>query len=230
MKRVILLSAVLLILCGCEVIIIEETEEKFKEAPKLYPKLTFVTVKGLREILANDGHDYKVIIYNESFSEDVWTDIIANELIPKWKSMDTSRVRLYLISTDCAYLAPMDSFFIKNDVDLPRYVIRDSTEEFCRYKLSGLSTDRWKRMTAITQYICNNAEVITSLFFVYHATPILDKDNNIKLIEANCEGKRHIVPMPFKMCPENLDELDFSKIEKYRITKKSLLYDAYFVE
>lgn len=229
MKKFFLLLSLLLTLCGCEVIIVEETEEKFKEAPKLYPELTFVTVKELREILANDGYDYKIIIYSESFSKDAWTKIIANELIPKWKSMDTSRVRLYLISTDCAYLAPMDSFFIKNGVDLPRYVIRDSTEEFCRYKLSELSTDRWVRLTAITQYICNNAEAITSLFFVY-TTPILDKNNNIKLIEANCEGKKHIVPMSFSMCPKNPDELDFSKIEKYRITKKSLLYQMYFVE
>ena len=142
--------------------------------------------------------------------------------------MDTTRVNLYLISSDCAGIEDMDSFFIKNEVDLPRYVLRDSTDGFCSYKTPGLSQD-WERLTKINQHVCNNAQAITAKL-VFYSTLILDRDNNVKLIEANCEGKRHIVPMPFKMCPKNLDELDFSKIEKYRITKKSLLYDAYFVE
>lgn len=228
MKNFVLLLSLILTLCGCEVIIVEETEEKFKEAPKQYPELTFVTVNEYKEILTNDPHEYKVVIYNIDFSNHWWTKKIANELIPKWKSMDTTKVGLYLMSIDCAYLEPMDSFFIKNEVDLPRYVLRDSTDGFCSYKSPGTPQD-WIRLTKTTQHVCNNAQAITAKL-VFYSTLILDRDNNIKLIEANCEGQRHIVPMPFKMCPENLDELDFSKIEKYRITKKSLLYDAYFVE
>ena len=67
MKRVILLSAVLLILCGCGIMDTVETEEKFRDAPELYPELTFVTVDELKERLTNDSHSYKIIIYDYTF-------------------------------------------------------------------------------------------------------------------------------------------------------------------
>lgn len=229
MRRVLSLSIILFLLCCCKIEVVEETENKFRKAPELYPELTFVTVDDLKKTLANDGYDYKVIIYNETFAKNWWTKIIAKELIPKWKSMDTTKVGLYMISIDCAYLDEMDSFFIKNNVDLPRYVIRDSTEGFCSYHLSKLSTDDWVRLTAITQYVCENANAITSLLYV-HSTFILDRNNNIKLIETNYEGKLQIVPMPFELCPQNPDEIDFSKITKYRITRKSRLYVAFYDE
>lgn len=230
MKKLFLFAAILFVLCSCKINVIDENEKKFKEAPELYPELTFVTVDELKEILDNDDYDYKVVIYNLAYnnSNNWWTKIIANELIPKWKSMDTTRVGLYLISIDCAYLEEMDSFFIKNNVDLPRYVIRDSTDGFCRYKLSGAS-EEWIRLTKITQHICHKAEPIT-VMLPFCTTFVLDRDNNIKLIETNYEGKLQIVPMPFELCPQNLDEIDFSKINKYRITRKSRLYVAFYDE
>lgn len=229
-KRVLLLSAILFLFCSCHITIIDETETKFREAPALYPELTFVTVDSLKHTLMNDGYDYKVIIYNMAYTYkgNGWTKIIANELIPKWKSMDTTRVGLYLISIDCAYLEEMDSFFIKNNVDLPRYVIRDSTDGFCRYKLSGAS-EEWIRLTRITRHICHKAEPITVTLPAI-TTFVLDRENNIKLIETNYEGKLQIVPMPFELCPQNPDEIDFSKINKYRITRKSRLYVAFYDE
>ena len=229
MNRLLLLSAILFLLCSCKDFAIVETEKKFKEAPELYPELTFVTADELKEKLIDDNREYKVVIYNIDFVNHWWTKIIANELIPKWKSMDTTRVGLYLISIDCARLDQMDSFFIKNNVDLPRYVIRDSTEDFCSYKLSTLSSDRWIRLTRITRHICNKAE-LTTVTLPFCTTFVLDRDNNIKLIETNYEGKLQIVPMPFELCPQNPDEIDFSKINKYRITRKSRLYAAFYDE
>ena len=226
MNKSVLLLIVIILLCSCTAT--EETEKKFKEAPELYPELTFVTVDELKEALINDGYEYKLVIYNICFPNHWWTKIIANELIPKWKSMDTTRVGLYLISIDCARLDEMDSFFIKNNVDLPRYVIRDSTDGFCRYKLSDAS-EEWIRLTKITQHICHKADPIT-VKLPFFTTFVLDRNNNIKLIETNYEGKLQIVPMPFELCPQNPDEIDFSKITKYRITRKSRLYVAFYDE
>ena len=66
-KRVLLLSAILFVFCSCHITIIDETETKFREAPELYPELTFVTVDELKEALINDGYEYKLVIYNICF-------------------------------------------------------------------------------------------------------------------------------------------------------------------
>lgn len=228
MKKLLLLSAILFLLCCCKINIMKETEKKFKEAPALYPELTFVTVDSLKHTLMNDGYDYKILMFSFALYDNWWSRLIEKEYIPKWKSMDTTRVGLYLISIDCAYLDEMDSFFIKNNVDLPRYVIRDSTEGFCGYKLSGAYEDGM-RLTRIIQIVCQNSHSIT-VRLPFFATFVLDRDNNIKLIETNYEGKLQIVPMPFELCPQNPDEIDFSKINKYRITRKSRLYVAFYDE
>ncbi|MCQ2330092.1 MAG: hypothetical protein MJZ93_06020 [Paludibacteraceae bacterium] len=227
MKQIILISTVVLALCSCNVHVVQETESKFREAPSKYPELTFVTVNELKNILYSDSSEYKVIIYNRAFINSGWNNMIKEELIPKWKSMDTTKVRLYIISLDCAYLDDMNSFFIKNGIDKPRYVIRDSTEKFCSYKFTNNKTEYCIRLTMITQTLCGNSSPITVKISPFTSL-VLDKNNNMKLVETNYKGKLQIVPLPFELMQDNLDETDFSTIAKYNVPYESWLYYSYY--
>ncbi|MCQ2332725.1 MAG: hypothetical protein MJZ95_05970 [Paludibacteraceae bacterium] len=225
MKKLIVCLALLSsLLCGCVKIIGgDETEEQFKDAPHLYPELTFVTVEELKDILANDNHDYKVVVINKYFFDDLCEKRLSDDIVPKWKSMDTTKVDFYLISADCAYLEEMDSFFVQNNLALPRYVIRDSTDAFCSFK----SSDKWNRITKIVQNVCCNSNAITRKLS-YLPTFVLDRKNNVKLMQIDFDGKIDVVPMPFELVSDSLEKVDFGEITKYRISKKSRLYEEFY--
>lgn len=224
----LIVTAILFHAYGCtqETHIVIESDAKFNEAPEKFPELTFVTVDEFAGILSNDSADYKILVFNPAYTfEDNWSQIIADEVIPKWRKCDTTSTSIYLITCDCASLGETDSFFKAKGLDFPRYVIRDSAEHL----QNATTGNKFNRINAWLSRWTSNADMLTE-YVSFRNTVVIDKRGYIKLGLFNCpdaeEKKAAILPVPFEFV--TFPVADFKKIERITVEKDNYMYYWYF--
>lgn len=216
-------------------IVVNETILKYVRAPKKYPDLNYITVNDLGEMLKNDTADYKIIKYTPTLynSTDVLYADIKESLIPKWRELDTTRVSLYLVVENCGMLAEINNFARKNNIGNHIFVIRDNSKEFRSYGHLFPNVNG-NRLTKILRTVVptENTFMITCGVSYYNSV-VLDRHNNMKLIQLFDKSPRspnsYIVPMSFETI-ENLDSLDFNEIDELVLTNENMgtFYCNYF--
>lgn len=203
-----------------------ETDEKFDEAPELFPELTYVTVDSFASILSSDKARYKVLVFNVAYTfNDNWSKIISREIIPRWRAMDTAQISLYLITCNCAYLNETDSFFRVNNISGLRYVIRDTVE----HERLSLTSNLSECINVWLSHWSKNADMLTE-YVCFRNTVVLDSALNMKLglfYFPEAEGvKAMILPMPFEFI--NPFVTDFSSVERCIVDEDNYICYWYF--
>ena len=228
--KVIVMACFLMTSCG-KVIHVSETDRKFNEAEAQYPELTYVTVDELGRLIHSDNHKYKIVVVNDAFIEGTnWSEHIASEIVPRWQRMDSAQVSLYLVAYDCAYLDEMDSFFVKRRIECPRYVVRD---EHDRQVEKARNSDYYmSEMTPRLRRWAINADIVTD-YMAMQNSMVIDAKGRVKLAlfhsEQGVACKAQILPVPMEMLPENLDSVDFGKVETIELGEDDEMFKLYFL-
>lgn len=228
--KIVVVACFLMTSCG-KVVHVSETDKKFNEAETQYPELTYVTVEEFGRLIHSDNHKYKVVVVNDAFIEGTnWSEHIASEIVPRWLKMDTTLVSLYLVAYDCAYLEEMDSFFVKRKINCPRYVIRD--EQDWQVEKARKSDYYMSEMTPRLRRWAINADIVTD-YIAMRNSMVIDAKGRVKLaLFHSKEGvacKAQILPVPFEMLPENMDSVDFGKVETIELGKDDEMFKLYFL-
>ena len=201
-----------------------ETKKKFDSSLE-FTTLTPMTVSEMSELLKNDKKIKIIVEYSPCFP-DVLT-YIENVVLPYWNLQDKSKVSLYLIANDCGYLAEIEPFFKRNNLELERYYYRDNTEKFCVHtKKVNLNRDKdiqkshFANGDSFSDFSSNNLK-----WFV------VDEKNFVKLVDykgKDFEGKEHIQRMPIliESLPINLEDLKFDIIDELDLPDKSIVCET----
>ena len=228
--KIVVVACLLMTSCG-KVVHVKESDSKFNEAETQYPELTYVTVEELGRLIHSDHHKYKVVVVNDAFIEGTnWSEHIASEIVPRWQKMDTTRVSLYLVAYDCAYLEEMDSFFIRHKIDCPRYVIRDEKDR--QVEKARKSNYYMSEMTPRLRRWAVNADMVTD-YIAMQNSMVIDARGRVKLAlfhsDKGVSCKAQILPVPFEMLHESLDDVDFGKVETMELCEEDEMYKLYFL-
>ena len=228
--KLVIVVALFMTSCG-RVVHVSENDKKYDNAVAEHPELTFVTVHGLGSLIRNDGHKYKIVVVNDAFIEGTaWSEKIASEIVPRWLLMDTSNVSLYIVAYDCAYLDEMDTFFAKRKIACPRYVVRDSTDR--RIEKERKSDYYMSEMTPRLRRWAVNADIVTD-YIAMQNSMVFDSLGRVKLALFHCEKgvtcKSQILPVPFEMLPEDMDSIDFGKVDKIELGEDDEMFKLYFL-